>query len=182
MRMPLTHLVGEEPPTADGFIEPSKPPAEVRQEPYPLPKDFEWTTIDINDPVQVSQPNTARHSAPLYCIVTRSVRTAFRTLRRGRRRIFPIPILSTLPELGTTAPRTLQGMVHWCTRRVEQETCSIHLRRANDSPCPHQVSGPLRLRPAIMGITLHDIALSRQVRSTSSACTRSCARNGSHLS
>lgn len=38
----------------DGFIEPSKPPEEVRQEPYPLPKDFEWTTVDINDPVQVS--------------------------------------------------------------------------------------------------------------------------------
>ncbi|EPS95440.1 hypothetical protein FOMPIDRAFT_1032890 [Fomitopsis schrenkii] len=47
--------LGEEPPTADGFIEPSKPPAEVRQEPYPLPKDFEWTTVDINDPVQLRE-------------------------------------------------------------------------------------------------------------------------------
>jgi hypothetical protein len=30
---------------------------EVRQEPYPLPKDFEWTTLDINDPKQVFLQN-----------------------------------------------------------------------------------------------------------------------------
>ncbi|KAF9075181.1 N-myristoyl transferase [Rhodocollybia butyracea] len=45
--------MGEGPPEADGYIEPSKPAEEVRQEPYPLPKDFEWTLIDINDPQQV---------------------------------------------------------------------------------------------------------------------------------
>lgn len=38
----------------EGVIEPNKPPSEVRQEPYPLPKDFEWVTIDIDDPKQVS--------------------------------------------------------------------------------------------------------------------------------
>ncbi|KAF7363519.1 Glycylpeptide N-tetradecanoyltransferase [Mycena sanguinolenta] len=44
--------LGEGPPVDDGYIEPSKPREEVRQEPYPLPKDFEWSTLDINDPKQ----------------------------------------------------------------------------------------------------------------------------------
>ncbi|KAJ7109468.1 N-myristoyl transferase [Mycena epipterygia] len=44
--------LGEGPPLDDGYIEPSKPREEVRQEPYPLPKDFEWSTLDINDPKQ----------------------------------------------------------------------------------------------------------------------------------
>ena len=48
-----TWFIGEGPPEADGYIEPSKPQEEVRQEPYPLPNDFEWSTLDINDPVQV---------------------------------------------------------------------------------------------------------------------------------
>ncbi|KAJ7050605.1 hypothetical protein C8F01DRAFT_1263870 [Mycena amicta] len=43
---------GEGPPLDDGYIEPPKPREELRQEPYPLPKDFEWTTVDITDPVQ----------------------------------------------------------------------------------------------------------------------------------
>lgn len=47
-------MKGEGPPEADGYIEPSKPREEVRQEPYPLPDDFEWATLDINDPAQVS--------------------------------------------------------------------------------------------------------------------------------
>ncbi|KZT71329.1 N-myristoyl transferase [Daedalea quercina L-15889] len=47
--------LGEESPTADGYIEPSKPSEEVRQEPYPLPKDFGWTTVDVNDPVQLRE-------------------------------------------------------------------------------------------------------------------------------
>jgi glycylpeptide N-tetradecanoyltransferase len=45
-------LTGEGPPLDDGYIEASKPREEVRQEPYPLPKDFEWSTLDINDPKQ----------------------------------------------------------------------------------------------------------------------------------
>lgn len=45
--------IGEEAPPEDGFIEPSKPREEVRQEPYPLPKDFEWSILDIDDPKQV---------------------------------------------------------------------------------------------------------------------------------
>ncbi|KAJ6623557.1 N-myristoyl transferase [Mycena sp. CBHHK59/15] len=44
--------LGEGPPLDDGYIEPSKPREEVRQDPYPLPKDFEWSTLDINDPKQ----------------------------------------------------------------------------------------------------------------------------------
>lgn len=47
------HHPGDQPPTEDGFIEPTKAIQEVRQEPYPLPKDFEWSTLDLNDPKQV---------------------------------------------------------------------------------------------------------------------------------
>ena len=55
---------GEGPPVDDGYIEPSKPLDEVRQEPYPLPKDFEWTILDIEDPKQVSHI-TAHPEIPL---------------------------------------------------------------------------------------------------------------------
>jgi glycylpeptide N-tetradecanoyltransferase len=44
--------LGEGPPEADGPIEPSKPREEVRQEPYPLPKDFQWSQIDMTDDAQ----------------------------------------------------------------------------------------------------------------------------------
>jgi hypothetical protein len=44
---------GEGAPEEDGPIEAAKPSNEVRQEPYPLPKDFEWSVLDINDEKQV---------------------------------------------------------------------------------------------------------------------------------
>jgi glycylpeptide N-tetradecanoyltransferase len=44
---------GDSAPEEDGYIEPSKPREEVRQEPYPLPKDFEWSILDINEPAEV---------------------------------------------------------------------------------------------------------------------------------
>ena len=40
-------------PEEDGYIEPSKPREEVKQEPFPLPKDFEWSVLDILEPSQV---------------------------------------------------------------------------------------------------------------------------------
>ncbi|KAK6974360.1 Glycylpeptide N-tetradecanoyltransferase [Favolaschia claudopus] len=43
---------GDLPPLEDGCIEPSQPRDQVRQEPYPLPKDFEWVTVDITDPTE----------------------------------------------------------------------------------------------------------------------------------
>ncbi|KAF4603821.1 glycylpeptide N-tetradecanoyltransferase [Pleurotus pulmonarius] len=46
---------GEEVPEEDGFIEPSKPREEVRQDPYPLPKEFEWSTLDMSDPNQTKE-------------------------------------------------------------------------------------------------------------------------------
>ncbi|KAN0136941.1 Myristoyl-CoA:protein N-myristoyltransferase, N-terminal domain containing protein [Lactarius tabidus] len=46
---------GDSAPEEDGYIEPSKPREEVRQEPYPLPKDFEWSILDINDPGQIKE-------------------------------------------------------------------------------------------------------------------------------
>ncbi len=47
------YFVGEEPPQGDGYIEPPKPRDQVRQDPYPLPKDFEWATLDVGDASQV---------------------------------------------------------------------------------------------------------------------------------
>ncbi|KAG5354010.1 hypothetical protein C0989_009706 [Termitomyces sp. Mn162] len=43
---------GEGPPIDDGYIEPSRPRVEVRQDAYPLPKDFEWSILDLSDPQQ----------------------------------------------------------------------------------------------------------------------------------
>ncbi|CAE7059276.1 unnamed protein product [Rhizoctonia solani] len=45
----------DEPPTEDGPIEPSKPREEVRQDPYPLPSGYEWSTVDIEDPAQAKE-------------------------------------------------------------------------------------------------------------------------------
>ncbi|KAI0333481.1 N-myristoyl transferase [Cubamyces sp. BRFM 1775] len=47
--------LGEAPPEVDGPIEPSKPREEVRQEPYPLPKEFMWSILDLNDPAQLRE-------------------------------------------------------------------------------------------------------------------------------
>lgn len=49
-------MVGEGAPQEDGAIEPSKPASEVRQTAYPLPKDFEWATVDITDDAEVWLP------------------------------------------------------------------------------------------------------------------------------
>ncbi|KAJ3554472.1 hypothetical protein NM688_g3090 [Phlebia brevispora] len=47
--------LGEEPPIEDGYIEPSKPASEVRQDPYPLPKEFEWSIVDVSDDAQLRE-------------------------------------------------------------------------------------------------------------------------------
>lgn len=39
----------------DGPIESNDPPEEVRKEPYPLPADFEWTQVDIDDSEQLKE-------------------------------------------------------------------------------------------------------------------------------
>jgi len=53
-RSPFTRSCsGDEAPEEDGYIEPSKPKEEVRQDPFPLPKDFEWSVLDITEPSQV---------------------------------------------------------------------------------------------------------------------------------
>ncbi|KAI9453987.1 N-myristoyl transferase [Lactarius psammicola] len=51
---PVPHY-GDSAPEEDGYIEPSKPREEVRQDPYPLPKDFEWSILDITEPVQIKE-------------------------------------------------------------------------------------------------------------------------------
>lgn len=52
MALLTSHIGEDQKPEDDGFIEPSKPREEVRQEPYPIPKDFEWCTVDITDAKQ----------------------------------------------------------------------------------------------------------------------------------
>ncbi|KAF7967211.1 hypothetical protein HWV62_35134 [Athelia sp. TMB] len=47
--------IGEGPSTVDGSIEPSVPPEQVRQEPYPLPKEFEWCMVDLNETQQTKE-------------------------------------------------------------------------------------------------------------------------------
>ncbi|KAH7340202.1 N-myristoyl transferase [Rhizoctonia solani] len=47
--------LGDEPPTEDGPIEPSKPKEEIRQDPYPLPSGYEWSTVDIEEPTQAKE-------------------------------------------------------------------------------------------------------------------------------
>ena len=49
----IDSVLGEGPPIEDGYIEQSILPDLVRQEPYPLPKDFEWSVVDLNDAAQV---------------------------------------------------------------------------------------------------------------------------------
>ena len=44
---------GEQPPEEDGPIEPAVPTDQVRQTPYPLPNDFEWATLDLEDGKEV---------------------------------------------------------------------------------------------------------------------------------
>ena len=45
--------LGEQPPEEDGPIEPAVPTDQVRQTPYPLPNDFEWATLDLEDDKEV---------------------------------------------------------------------------------------------------------------------------------
>lgn len=53
----MSHSSGEGPPAEDGHIEPTKAIEDVRPDPYPLPKEFEWSVLDVNDSNQVCQPS-----------------------------------------------------------------------------------------------------------------------------
>ena len=48
----LTILIDEE-VDEDGPIEENTPHDQIRKEPYPLPKEFEWCTIDLNGESEV---------------------------------------------------------------------------------------------------------------------------------
>ncbi|KAJ9479104.1 Glycylpeptide N-tetradecanoyltransferase [Pseudozyma hubeiensis] len=39
----------------EGSIQPSVPPEEVRQEPYPLPSDFEWVMVDVDNQAELKE-------------------------------------------------------------------------------------------------------------------------------
>ena len=45
----------------EGPLEPSKPREEVKQDPYPLPKDFEWATVDLTDAAEVRPAMNTQH-------------------------------------------------------------------------------------------------------------------------
>ncbi|KAG2041644.1 N-myristoyl transferase [Suillus americanus] len=47
--------LGDDSSLDDGFIEPNKSREEVRQDACPLPKDFEWSILDINDSKQIKE-------------------------------------------------------------------------------------------------------------------------------
>ena len=78
----LIYLSGDAAQTGqDGYIEPSKSSDEIRQEPYSLPKEFEWSIIDIDDPKQVTYlvhttPNfffdilSRTRNSMIYCLPT----------------------------------------------------------------------------------------------------------------
>ena len=48
-------MVGEPPVSADGPIQPALPVEQVPKEPMPLPKDFEWVTMNVEDPKQLQE-------------------------------------------------------------------------------------------------------------------------------
>ncbi|THH27491.1 hypothetical protein EUX98_g6689 [Antrodiella citrinella] len=47
--------LGEAAYEEDGYIEAPKPSEEVRQDPYPLPKEFVWSTLDLTDDAQLRE-------------------------------------------------------------------------------------------------------------------------------
>jgi len=83
---------GEAPPTEDGFIEPTKAIEDVRQEPYPLPKDFEWCILDINDPKQVCFLLGSLMALLIRDVDQGSVRLIIAELCRRRRSRLPLSI------------------------------------------------------------------------------------------
>lgn len=48
------YILGEEPLLGDGFIVPPTLQEQICQDAYPLPKAFEWCTMDLNDSKQVT--------------------------------------------------------------------------------------------------------------------------------
>ncbi|CED82593.1 n-myristoyl transferase [Phaffia rhodozyma] len=49
------YLENGQEPLKDGPIDPPKQVSELRQTPYPLPKDFEWSTVDVDDQNQLKE-------------------------------------------------------------------------------------------------------------------------------
>lgn len=84
----LNNDLGDQPPAEDGYIEPTKKIEEVRQEPYPLPKDFEWSTLDLNDPKQVCPESIHFPYANIHSRSKRSMTYCRSTMLRMTRRLF----------------------------------------------------------------------------------------------
>ncbi|BGP13671.1 hypothetical protein JCM10213_002239 [Rhodosporidiobolus nylandii] len=52
---PVVPLEAKPEELREGPLEPDTPPEQVRQEPIPLHKDFEWVTVDLSDPAQLKE-------------------------------------------------------------------------------------------------------------------------------
>jgi hypothetical protein len=75
----------------EGPIEANVPPQKVKQEPYPLPNDFEWITVDIDDQEQVRRGNlqmagdarilTGSHHSSRKCMICFRVITSRMSIR-----------------------------------------------------------------------------------------------------
>jgi glycylpeptide N-tetradecanoyltransferase len=55
---PVPKLSSESVEAGGGSIDPEKTVEDIRQEPYGMPKGFEWSTIDVSDPDQVGEVYT----------------------------------------------------------------------------------------------------------------------------
>ena len=152
---------GEAPPEADGWIEPSRPREEVRQEPYPLPKEFSWSFLDINDPAEVGLSFRLSHRIQFTCSsssessMNSSLPTMLRTTTKhsassilrsschGMRMCTPYdPTLIWFLDVslqGIETTRLLQGMACRSSGDFKSQACRIHFRRSNTSPCSGQV-------------------------------------------
>ena len=79
-----------------GPLEPLKSPEEVKDAPLPLPKSFEWCTLDVADPAQLSELYTVRRRA-------RSRRQAGR--QAGPRRLTVVSPPTPTPHHPPSLPR-----------------------------------------------------------------------------
>ena len=96
----VNQSTGDELTTNDGYFEPAVPPEQVRQDPYPLTKDFEWSILDINDAKQVRFRRFVLIPWLNSLIIEQgSLRSSFSQLCRGWRGIAAVPIQRRVPSV-----------------------------------------------------------------------------------
>jgi hypothetical protein len=164
-------VLGEGPPLEDGFIEPPVPAEQLRQDPYPLPKDFEWSTVDIQDPEQVSRLYTYIPNFPSLLIQIKEVYdllsghyvedddASFRfqyTAEFFQWCAFLSLHYCTFDGItyqGSWFSWVLQGMARRSARFLQQEACSIHIWCPNYYKSPQKVYILLTYLPRVLTAT-----------------------------